>query len=274
MGVGGRVTRDKVVGRPVLATISRNRVATRCSYCFTKGSCARALGALGLALSSACTQLADPAERGGLELHPDGDGSLTVRDGGSEAPGDLSAGNDGYDGDRADRDAGRGPDSPRPSLLMDASTPDATATSNDAADDDSTGDVDSSTPGSAAPCPTGLSFGGSCYRPSRVALSWDDARDDCLAGGGHLVTIDSSEEDDFVAALIGVSVWIGASDRALEGTFVWTDGSALTFDNWGVNQPDAFPAQNCIEKRAEPTAPWYDQTCTNLEFYVCERPLE
>jgi hypothetical protein len=226
---------------------------------------------LGLALSSACTQLADPAERGGLELYPDGDGSRALRDAGRESsPGELSGRNDGSDdGDRGDRDAGRDQDSLRPSVLADASAPDAVTAGNDDA-----ADADASRPGSVAPCPAGLSLGNSCYRPSQIALSWDDARDDCLAGGGDLVAIDSSEENDFVATLIGVSIWIGASDRALEGAFVWTDGRALGFTSWAANQPDAFPGQNCVEKRGEPGAAWYDQTCENLEFYVCERPLE
>lgn len=249
------------VGRPMLLTISTSHAAKRRWFCFMEWSWAGAL----LALSSACTELADPAERGLVGLSPEPEGVALAVDGGviqrpEDEPGD--------DGSGAALDASRAEDSSRPSRIPDAGHPnfgDAAASSG--------ADADSSTPDPFAPCPSGLRFENSCYRASLVALSWSDARDDCLAGGGDLVSIDSVGEDAFVAALLGTSLWLGATDRALEGTFQWTDGRAVTFANWGTNQPDSFPGQNCVEKRAEPGAPWYDQSCDNLDFYVCERPL-
>ncbi|MET0413934.1 MAG: C-type lectin domain-containing protein [Polyangiaceae bacterium] len=216
-------------------------------------------------MTSACTQLSDPAERG-QELSPRGDNAPSERDGdGVEQPDDGVPSGDGLD---AVLDAGEGVDSVRPRQLLDAGSADA-GTGMSSSDD-----AGSSPPVGGAQCPIGLRFEDSCYRPSLGPLSWQDARDDCLAGGADLVAIDSAGEDAFVAALQGTSTWLGASDSELEGTFRWADGRALSFTNWGVDQPDAFPDQNCVEKRAEPGSPWYDQSCDNLDFYVCERPLE
>lgn len=86
--------------------------------------------------------------------------------------------------------------------------------------------------------------------------------------------IDSAEEDGFVASLSALSLWIGASDVAVDGSFVWSDGSAIVFSNWGGAQPDAFPGPDCVEKRQEPGEPWYDQPCGNARLYVCEEPLD
>ena len=44
-------------------------------------------------------------------------------------------------------------------------------------------------------------FGGSCYTVEREQLTWADARARCVALGGHLVIIESHEEDHFVADL-------------------------------------------------------------------------
>lgn len=253
-------------------TISRNRAATRCSFCFNEASSAHALIALAITLISACTELADPAERG-RRLSPETGGDASTRDGegdGQRAPDAalLPTDEDLDDNPSADRDAGPATDAARPAPFTDGGTNISDAGK------DSSDDATVSPPGSSAPCPGGLRFGNSCYRPSLVALSWQDARDDCLAGGGDLVAIDSEGENAFVAGLHATSSWLGANDLQLEGTFRWTDGRALSFVNWGVNQPDAFPGQNCVEKRAEPGSPWYDQSCANLNFYVCERPLE
>ena len=256
------------VGRPVLLTSSRNGAEISCSVCFVQWSCRRALSALGLLLSSACTQLSDPTERG-QELSPERDTAPSVRGDGIRQPDDRAPGDDGLDdGSDSELDAGRGSETPRPTQLADAGSSDA---GNGASTND---DAGSSPSGTGAPCPIGLSFENSCYRPSLVALSWEDARDDCLAGGADLVAVDSAGEDAFVATLQGTSTWLGASDSELEGTFRWTDGRVLSFANWGINQPDAFPEQNCVEKRAEPGSPWYDQSCSNIDFYVCERPLQ
>jgi lectin-like protein len=238
-----------------------------CSHCFTQWSWALAVSAL--ALTCACTRLSDPAERG-QELSPEGDARPPARDDdGIRQPGERAPGDDGLDdGSDMELDAGRGADSTRPAQLTDAGSVDA------GAGPGASDDAGSSPPGASAPCPSGLRFARSCYRPSLVALSWQDAREDCLAGGADLVAIDSAGEDAFVATLQRTSTWLGASDAELEGTFRWTDGRVLSFTNWGSDQPDAFPGQNCVEKRVEPGSPWYDQSCANLDFYVCERPLD
>ena len=40
--------------------------------------------------------------------------------------------------------------------------------------------------------------GSSCYVMNPHWLTWEDARSWCEAGGGHLVTIDSQEENDMI----------------------------------------------------------------------------
>ncbi len=160
----------------------------------------------------------------------------------------------------------------------DASLPSGATASNSLAD----AGVDAGPPTSELPeapdaapvdCLDGSLFAERCFSASSGPLTWADARANCLAWGGDLVSIESADEDAFVASLLDVSVWIGASDQTTDGAFTWADGSAVVFANWGVNQPDAFPGPDCVEKRQENGEAWYDQPCTSTNAHVCERAL-
>jgi hypothetical protein len=113
----------------------------------------------------------------------------------------------------------------------------------------------------------------SCYRVSEADAVWQSARDQCVAWQGTLVRVDTAEEDQFIGTLALVSQWLGASDIALDNTFVWTDGSPVVFGNWGPGQPDRFPGPDCIEKREGSGRLWFDQPCTNVRAFVCERAI-
>ncbi|NQZ27080.1 MAG: PEP-CTERM sorting domain-containing protein [Colwellia sp.] len=60
---------------------------------------------------------------------------------------------------------------------------------------------------------------------------------------GYLATITSQEEQDFIKALIGnTRAWIGASDAASEGNWIWMDGPerglALSYTFWAAGEPN------------------------------------
>ena len=58
--------------------------------------------------------------------------------------------------------------------------------------------------------------------------------------GGHLVTITSQSENDFVAGLVphDFRAWIGLSDAYDEGNHLWVTGEPFTYSNWSPGQPD------------------------------------
>ena len=129
-------------------------------------------------------------------------------------------------------------------------------------------------------CP-GEAFAGSCYQFFGELVAWSDAEASCVAWGGHLVSVGSAAEDAFLdtwPGALGVPVgngsgiWLGGTDAALDGAFVWSDGSALVFNGFAPNQPDDGPGADCIEKRNDAAALWFDQRCTDEHPYVCERP--
>src|SRR5207248_589334 len=81
----------------------------------------------------------------------------------------------------------------------------------------------------AIPNPPGsVSFNGHNYLFVSTLTTWNLARDYCASLGGHLVTITSPAENTFVQNLAGAGdKWMGLTDSAVEGTFVWITGEPV-----------------------------------------------
>ncbi|XP_072022195.1 uncharacterized protein [Amphiura filiformis] len=75
-------------------------------------------------------------------------------------------------------------------------------------------------------------YGGKCYWEGTIDPDpeWQDAEDDCVANGGHLVTIDSAETQEFLNDWLssGADFWIGTTDQTTEGQWVWIDDPTTT----------------------------------------------
>ena len=75
------------------------------------------------------------------------------------------------------------------------------------------------------------------------ASSWSDAASVARSLGGFLVTIDDSEEDQWIFDTFAVNndttrhLWIGLFDHQSEGDYRWHDGTPFTYRNWGDGQP-------------------------------------
>lgn len=77
--------------------------------------------------------------------------------------------------------------------------------------------------------------------------NWFHAEAEANLFGGHLVSINSAEEQAFIEAtfLEGHSrsniYWIGLNDIVSEGTFVWSSGEAAAYTNWSPLEPNNAP---------------------------------
>jgi hypothetical protein len=70
-------------------------------------------------------------------------------------------------------------------------------------------------------------------------LTWEEAEAYAVGVGGHLVTINDQAEDDWLeATFTGENLWIGFTDRDVEGTWVWSSGEPVTYTDWCPGQPD------------------------------------
>jgi len=89
-------------------------------------------------------------------------------------------------------------------------------------------------------------FNGHSYKFFPQQLSWKDAKARCEALSGHLVIIETFDENTFLGKLITeggkLDSWIGATDEGSEGQWHWhwADGRNMTWTNWLTrqNQPN------------------------------------
>lgn len=109
-----------------------------------------------------------------------------------------------------------------------------------------------------------------------AGASWDSARTQCAAFGGDLLRLDDETESGAVVALpepasvVGGGWFIGLSDVAARGTFVWVDGGALEFASWLGGEPnDAGGNEDCAEMD-QAGGGWNDLPCEGPRAFICE----
>jgi hypothetical protein len=70
-------------------------------------------------------------------------------------------------------------------------------------------------------CPGGwILFDGHCYLMVESDTTWAAAEKDCNDKGGHLASIHSADENNFIHSLFSYDwLWIGGTDNAVEVGF-------------------------------------------------------
>lgn len=74
--------------------------------------------------------------------------------------------------------------------------------------------------------------------------NWTSAEAEAVANGGHLVTINDAAENDYIVHTFitfdhpNDPLWIGLTDAANEGTFVWASGEPVTYTRWEPREPN------------------------------------
>ena len=88
------------------------------------------------------------------------------------------------------------------------------------------------------------------YWVSTDYRSWTDSQVKCKGLGRSLVSIHSKEQNSIIKALINgknEDFWIGVNDISSEGTFRWSDGSALHFTDWGQQENQITPMEGTVD---------------------------
>ena len=80
-------------------------------------------------------------------------------------------------------------------------------------------------------------YNGHSYYRSTGSMTWTSAKQACINMGGHLVTITSAAENNFVFNT-WPSGWIGFTDESVEGQWRWVTGESVTYTNWNGGEPN------------------------------------
>jgi hypothetical protein len=118
-----------------------------------------------------------------------------------------------------------------------------------------------------------ISYDGHDYLFFLTPRSWASARASCQKNGYDLVTINSLGEEAFLDAeeyKHGNGLWwIGYTDQAYEGMWVWVDGtSGHTY--WADGEPNNAGNEDCAIDNWYGER-WNDGVCSNPLPFICER---
>ena len=116
-----------------------------------------------------------------------------------------------------------------------------------------------------------VSFGGHHYFLVNKALNYQTAKIACSKLGAHLLTLSTAAENNFAKGFIKQNCWLGLTDVAKEGSFVWADGPALDYANWSPNEPNNVGrgGEDFVELLIL-NGKWNDLNANNRRTVVCE----
>ena len=90
-----------------------------------------------------------------------------------------------------------------------------------------------------------VEFNGHYYKIFDESQNWHDAKDICEKMGGHLITINTQSESEFITDLLTDRdnrncYWTAIKYNNEEDKWVHDNGSVLMFFNWADNEPNNF----------------------------------
>lgn len=111
--------------------------------------------------------------------------------------------------------------------------------------------------------------------------TWHQAKDYCVARGGHLVTIQAPSENLFVYNISSDNdlrgIWLGGTDEAEEGKWVWVTGELWDYWNWAGDRIQSQPDNQDGEHSSDANyllliwdQTWFDVTDGAFPYFVCE----
>ena len=125
---------------------------------------------------------------------------------------------------------------------------------------------------------------GTCYSRHNQPLPFRKAQQECLAAGGHLVTITSMQEQTEPEARLlaedGARLWIGQSYDSQLHALGWLTGERIAVSHFHLEGKSApGPGHDCVTISAgqRPEHPglrqlWGLEDCSNSRPFLCETP--
>ncbi|HOB76148.1 MAG TPA: lectin-like protein [Phycisphaerae bacterium] len=87
---------------------------------------------------------------------------------------------------------------------------------------------------------------GHYYRLTGWSMTWSEAERSARRLGGHLVTLRSAAEEQWLISRLGfeTNLWSGFNDVISEGVWSWTSGEPVLYTRWGAGEPNGGILEN------------------------------
>jgi hypothetical protein len=108
-------------------------------------------------------------------------------------------------------------------------------------------------------------YNGHSYYRSTSSMTWTAARQACINMGGHLVTVTTPAENNFIFSL-WPSGWIGLTDEVNEGQWRWVTGEPYSWSNWNIGEPNNAGNEDYVQFVSN--GKWNDLPNTSLPYVL------
>ncbi|CAJ1085707.1 type-2 ice-structuring protein-like [Xyrichtys novacula] len=118
-------------------------------------------------------------------------------------------------------------------------------------------------------------FNGRCFRYFPRALTWAAAEKNCQSLGGNLASIQNIEEYHEIQRLIVAGsynlqlAWVGGNLAHQVTSWLWSDGTRFTYENWCQGDPQNGSGNNCMQVNYSESKCWNDGNCNEVLPFVC-----
>ncbi len=113
------------------------------------------------------------------------------------------------------------------------------------------------------------SLDGKVFKVFSEQCTWHEAKTKCEAMNGHLAVVTSARENQFLTSILQANetkeAWLGATDEAMEGQWVWIDGSKPRYSDWhrwkaNESEPNDFRGVEdyMVLNASSPDGHWHD----------------
>ena len=123
-----------------------------------------------------------------------------------------------------------------------------------------------------------LSYGKRKLELNKTKMNWRASEKHCVSRGGHLASMasphhryrlqDFADQNSFIK-----SVWLGGTDEAKEGEWIWTDGSTWSGKYWHPGQPDNGTDKNCLSSYVH-KGYMAASPCFYTKPFICSMPSQ
>uniref|UniRef100_A0A668AHN7 C-type lectin domain-containing protein n=1 Tax=Myripristis murdjan TaxID=586833 RepID=A0A668AHN7_9TELE len=103
----------------------------------------------------------------------------------------------------------------------------------------------------------------------REHKNWTEAQSHCRQNYTDLASVRNQSENEEIFSLVSdheEAVWIGL----FRDGWKWSDGSAMSFNNWNTERPDGINKHNCV---ATTNGKWKTSRCNDRKYFVCAGEL-
>ncbi|XP_042204150.1 macrophage mannose receptor 1-like [Homarus americanus] len=118
-----------------------------------------------------------------------------------------------------------------------------------------------------------------CYKVFLETTTWARGEALCLSYSGHLTSVGSRGEEDNIKRVLEMTlleqthplIWVGLHLDGESG-HVWSDGTAVQYVRWGIEQPDSHRGQLRCGTAYTSTLMLADADCYTFLPFICEAP--